>query len=190
MTIVYRTVSRAATGKGLAVLAILFLIAAVLNVGPPFGIAQLNAITGDAGVLDEMFYTPTEAYTVLKAQGEVGRTFYRRLLLTTELLFPLIYRTFNAVLIAYLFSRWLAPGSRWRYLSLLPLVGMIADYCENTLVLLMLGAYPETLNGVAAVASTATMIKWGSNYVDYTLIVVGLVGWVVHALIKRRGQER
>ena len=91
----------------------LFVIATVLNVGKPFGIAQLNEITGDAGVLDEMFYSPDEGYSVLEAQEAEGRAFYRRLLLSTELVFPLIYRSFNAVLIAYLFTRWLPPASPW-----------------------------------------------------------------------------
>ena len=187
MTTLYGAVSRVARPKWLGILAALFMIATVLNVEKPFGIAQLNEITGDAGVLDEMFYSPDEGYAVLEAQEAEGRAFYRRLLLSTELIFPLIYRSFNAVVIAYLFSRWLPPASPWRYVSLLPLVGMVADYLENGLVLLMLGAYPEQLNGVATIAGTTTMIKWGSNYVDYTLMVVGLVGVVIQAVAKRRG---
>ena len=190
MTTLSRTMSRIARPKWLGILAAAFLIAAVLNVGKPFGIAQLNEITGDAGVLDEMFYSPDEGYAVLEAQKAEGRAFYRRLLLSRELIFPLIYRSFNAVLIAYLFGRWLPSASRWRYLSLLPLVGMVADYCENGLVLHMLGAYPERLDGVAAVASTATMIKGASNYLDYALMVVGLVGVVVQAVANRRRGER
>ena len=63
---------------------------------------------------------------------------------------------------------------------------MVADYLENGLVLRMLGAYPERLNTVATVAGTATMVKWGSNDVDYTLMAVGLVGDVIHAIAKRR----
>ena len=186
MTTLHHTISRFATGKALALLAALFLVTAVLNVGPPFGIAQLNEITDEAGVLDEMVYSADKAYAVLKAQGEAGRSFYRRLLLTTELVFPLAYRGFSAVLITYLFSRWLPPQSPWRFLSLLPLVGMLADYLENTLVLSLLFAYPQRLNTVAAVAGAATRVKWASNYVDYTLIVVGLIGLVVHAVTKKR----
>jgi len=188
MTTLYGSVSHIAKPKWLGILAALFVIATVLNVGKPFGIAQLNEIAGDAGVLDEMFYSPDEGYAVLEAQEAEGRAFYRRLLLSTELIFPLIYRSFNAVLIAYLFTRWLPPASPWRYVSLLPLVGMVADYFENGLVLLMLGSYPEQLNTVATMASAATMIKWGSNYVDYTLMVVGLVGVVIQAIAKRRAR--
>jgi len=84
--------------------------------------------------------------------------------------------------------RWLPPASPWRYVSLLPLVGMVADYFENGLVLLMLGPYPEQLNTVTTMASAATMIKWGSNYVDYTLMVVGLVGVATQAIAKRRAR--
>lgn len=188
MTMLYGTVSRVAKPKWLGILAALFVVATVLNVGKPYGIAKLNEITGDAGVLDEMFYSPEEGYAVLEAQDAEGRAFYRRLLLSTELIFPVIYRFFNAVLIAYLFSRWLPTASPWRYVSLLPLVGMVADYLENGLVLRMLGAYPEQLNTVATMAGTATMIKWGSNYADYTLMVVGLVGVVIQAIAKRRAQ--
>ena len=164
------------------------MIATVLNVGKPFGIAQLNEITGDAGVLDEMCYSADEGYAVLEAQETDGRAFYRRLLLSTELVFTLMYRSFNAVLIAYLVGRWLPPASPWRYVCVLPLVGMVGDYLENGLVLVMLGAFPEQLNGVATMASTATVIKWGSNYVDYALMVVGLVGAVIQAIAKRRGR--
>ena len=182
----YWTVSRRATPRWLGIIAAAFLIAAVLNVGKPFGIAQLNAITDDAGVLDEMSYSADEGYAVLKAQGERGRAFYKRLLLTTELVFPLVYRGFSAVLIVYLFSRWWSPASRWRLLALLPFAGMLADYAENTLVLAMLFAYPKKLDGVASMASAATRVKWASNYVDWSLIVVGLIGVLVHAIIKRR----
>jgi hypothetical protein len=183
---IYQKLSRFATGKALIFLAAAFLVAAVLNVGPPFGIAQLNEITDDAGVLDEMSYSADKAYAVLKAQGEHGRAFYKRLLLTTELVFPLVYRGFSAVLITYLFGRWLAPTSPWRFLSLLPFVGMLADYGENTLVLMMLFAYPQRLDAVATIASAFTRVKWASNYVDWALIVVSLIGLVVYAVTKRR----
>ena len=106
-----------------------------------------------------------------------------RLLLTTELVFPLVYRGFSAVLITYLFSRWLAPTSPWRFVSLLPLVGMLADYCENTLVLTILFAYPRRLDGVATAANAITRLKWASNYVDWTLIAVGLIALLAHTVI-------
>jgi hypothetical protein len=64
---------------------------------------------------------------------------------------------------------------------------MIADYSENALVLTMLFNYPERLPGIASAAGVLTTIKWFSNYVDYFLIAVGLLG-VVWRYISRKRQ--
>ena len=155
--------------------------------GKPFGIAQLEEITNGVGALDvEIFSTAEHVYDVLDKQGEAGREFYKRLLLGPELIFPLVYRLFNVVLISFLFSRWLAPESKWNMLCLAPLIGMIADYCENALVLTMLFNYPERLYGIASVASVLTTIKWLSNYTDYLLIAVGLFGLVLKYISRKR----
>lgn len=175
-----------AQGKWVVVLGILFVIATILNVGKPWGIAQLEAITHHAGTLDQTSYDADKAYEILTQQGEAGRRFYTRLLLTTELVFPAIYRTFNVLFIAFLWGRWLRPESRWRRLALLPFLGMAADYLENGLTLILLVAYPGRLDVVATVGSVVSSFKWVSNYVDYTLMLVGLLGLVIHRFSGRR----
>jgi hypothetical protein len=165
------------------------MIAGYLNVGRPFGIAQLEEITDGVGTLDEMFYNAESAYSVIDRQGQAGREFYRRLLLTTELVFPLVYRAFNVIFISFILGRWLSPESKWNKLCLLPLVGMVADYCENTLVLTILFNYPERLYGVAAAASIVTAIKWLSNVTDWLLIIVGLLGLVRKSTLRQQAQS-
>jgi len=188
LDILYRTVKRFSGAKWVILFGILFMIAMYLNVGKPLGIAQLEEITHGVGALDvEMFATAEDIYDVLDRQGEAGRAFYKRLLLTTEVVFPLVYRIFNVLFIAFLFGRWLSPESRWNKLCLLPLIGMIADYCENALVLTMLFNYPERLSGIASVVGVLTTIKWFSNYTDWFLYAVGLFG-VVWKYISRRRQ--
>lgn len=182
----YARIQKLATPKWVGIFAVLFVIATALNVGKPFGIAQLNEMTGDAGVLDEMSYSSEEAHAVLTAQGEAGRAFYRQLLLSTELFFPAIYRTFNVLFITFLLGRWFSQENRWRYVCLLPWVGMMADYVENMLVVRMLGVYPKQTPIVATIASAVTKLKWGSNYLDWTLMVIGLAGVLVWTITKRR----
>jgi hypothetical protein len=182
----YRAVKRISSGKWVAIFFILFMIIAYLNIGKPFGIEQLEEITGGVGALDEMFYTPESAYEVLDKQGEAGRQFYQQLLLTTEIIFPFIYRMFNAVFIAFLFSRFLPPKSKLNYLCLAPIIGMIADYIENSLILTMLFNYPERLYAIANTASVITIIKWVSNYADWTLITLGIIGAVLAYILKKR----
>jgi hypothetical protein len=185
----YRTVKRFSGGKWVVIFFILFMVAGYLTTGKPFGMAQLEEITNGVGALDvEMFSTAEHVYDVLDKQGEAGRAFYKRLLLTVEIVFPLVYRLFNVVFISFLFSRWLGPDSKWNKLCLLPLIGMIADYSENALVLTMLFNYPERLSGIASVVGVLTTIKWFSNYVDYFLMAVGLLG-VVWRYISRKRQS-
>jgi hypothetical protein len=183
----YRVVERISSGKWVILFAVLFMIAGSLVTRKPFGIARLEEITGGVGALDvEMFASAEQIYDVLDRQGEAGREFYKRLLLTVELVFPLVYRLFNVVFIAFTFSRWLGPDSKWNKLSLAPLIGMIADYLENALVLTMLFSYPEKLYSVASIVGIVTTIKWFSNYLDYALMAIGLLGWLVTLTRRRR----
>jgi hypothetical protein len=161
------------------------MIIAYLNIGKPFGIEQLEEITGGVGALDEMLYTPESAYEILDKQGEAGREFYKQLLLTTELIFPFIYRMFNVVFIAFLFSKFLPPKNKLNYLCLAPIIGMISDYIENSLILTMLFNYPERLYAIANTASVITIIKWVSNYTDWTLITAGIIGTVLAYILKK-----
>jgi uncharacterized membrane protein HdeD (DUF308 family) len=184
---IYRTAKRFSGGRWVILFGVLFIAAMLINVGKPFGIAQLEEITDGVGALDvEMFATAEHIYDILDKQGEAGRAFYRRLLLTTEVVFPLVYRIFNVLFLAFLFGRWIAPDSRWNKLCLLPLVGMIADYIENALVLTMLFSYPQRLYGMASVVGVVTTIKWLSNYTDWCLMAVGLLGLVLAYMLRRR----
>lgn len=185
----YRMVKKMSGVKWVVTFGVLFMIAGYLNVGRPFGIAQLEVIANGVGTLDEMFYNAESAYRVMDQQGEAGREFYGRLLLTTELVFPLVYRAFNVILISFIFGRWLSPESKLNKLCLLPLVGMIADYGENMLVLTMLFNYPERLYGIAAAASIVTAIKWLSNLTDWLLIIVGLLGLVRRSMLRQQPQS-
>jgi hypothetical protein len=184
----YGAVRRISGGRWVILFAILFMIAGSLVTRKPFGIAQLEEITNGVGALDvEMFATAEQIYHVLDRQGEAGREFYKRLLLTVELVFPLVYRLFNVVFISFTFGRWLGPDSKWNKLSLAPLIGMIVDYVENALVLTMLFTYPQRLAVVASIVGIVTTVKWFSNYLDYALMGIGLLGWLV-TLIRRRRQ--
>jgi hypothetical protein len=185
----YRIVKKMSGFKWVVIFGVLFMVAGYLNVGRPFGITQLEEITNGVGTLDEMFYNAESAYRVMDQQGEAGREFYRRLLLTTELVFPLVYRAFNVVFLSFIFGRWLLPESKFNQLCLLPLVGMVADYCENVLVLTMLFNYPERLYGVVAAASIVTAIKWLSNLTDWLLIIVGLFGLARKSLLRQQPQS-
>lgn len=108
------------------------------------------------------------------------------MLLSTEIVFPIVYRLFNVIFLAFIFSKWLKPENRLNMLCLVPLIGCVLDYCENSLVLTMLFDYPEKLYGIASAASMITKMKWFSNYTDWTLMIVALFGLLFTYILGKR----
>jgi hypothetical protein len=127
----------------------------VLINGRPFGVAQLNDITGGTGILDLMvLYTPDQAYALFSAMGEAGRAFDLTRIMPLDLIFPFAYTLFDAVAITWLLHKWLPAGSRWHRLNVVPLVAGIADYCENFGIITMLLAWPAPLADIAYSSSS------------------------------------
>lgn len=173
----------------LVVWGIVFLGIAYLNVGKPFGLGQLKEITGGIESLDTVSHSPEKTYQTLEDMGEEGRRFYKQVLLTTELAFPLIYRLFNVVFITFFLARWLPRDSRLRWLCLAPLIGMICDYCENFMVISMINNYPVQALGLAKTVRIFTRIKWFSNYFDYFLMNAAWVGLLISHIAKKRKKK-
>ncbi len=174
----------------LASFAAFAVLAALIN-GRPFGLAQLEAITGGAGILDMVFtYTPEQAYTMLAALGDAGRAFYLTRIVPLDLVFPLVYTLIYAVTITWLLSRWLPAGSPWMRLNVVPLVAGAADYCENAGVIAMLLSYPAELYGVAAFTAVMSPVKYAFITLSVLIILGAFAGWGASILRDRRGQTR
>ena len=112
-------------------------------------------------------YTATDAVNLLTYYGEHGRQLYRRLQLSVDLVFPLIYSSMLAVAIAGGFGafRWLRP------LALLPFVAALFDYGENANVVRMIDRYPN-VEGIVNVASFCTRTKCVLLLVCFVLAVI------------------
>ena len=68
-----RVIRRTATTKAVLASLVLWLVALTLINGKPFGIAQLQEITGGPTILDMTFTTsPDQVYAVLSALGDAG----------------------------------------------------------------------------------------------------------------------
>lgn len=182
----YKMVEKMTSWKIVLLFGLLFLVAGAVNTGKPYGQAQLEEITRGEGILDMKLYDADMVYRVFDAQGEEGRQFYKGLLLSIELVFPIVYRTFIALLISLILSRLFSVGSRFRYLCLLPFVGMLADYLENILIVIMLSNYPQRLVEIAGIAGWITFIKLTSLFVDYAIIIVGIIGLVYFGITGKK----
>ncbi len=174
---ILQKVNSLATWKSVIFFGVIFVVAITIFMGKPFGVWQLGSITNGVGILDlQNFYTSDQAYHVLEQQGEIGRQFYVRLLTNVDSFFPLVTALFAMFLITFLFKQWLSTDSKWRYLSLVPVVAAIFDYMENICILKMIARYPDKLTGFASLAGIMTGAKTLLLLVVIVTILVALVG--------------
>ena len=130
-------------------------------------------------------YTPEEAYHLISSYGEQGRQYYAVIEVTLDLVYPFVTALMFGLMILYTFNRAFPGKNRVQKLALAPFAVMLADYVENACVLIMLRSYPRESSVVAQIANLFTMTKFVLSPLQL-LFVVGLIGWLIQAIRKRR----
>jgi len=185
-----RAICRAANGKAVLVSLFLFMAAAAVISGRPFGLARLQEITGGPTIPDMTFTTgPDSVYAVLDALGDAGRLFDLTHIVPLDLVFPFTYGLFLALGISWGLSRLLPEDSPWLLLNLVPVLAAAADYCENAGVITLLLAYPERLDPVAWLVSAMYVIKFAFSAVSYLTLFAALAGCTAIFLLRRNGRS-
>lgn len=175
-----------ATGKAVLACLGLWLIAAALINGKPFGLARLHEITGGATILDMTFTTgPESVYAVLSALGDAGRAFDLTHIVPLDLVFPFTYGLFLALGISWALSRLLPEKSPWFLLNLAPVLAAAADYCENAGVITLLLTYPARLDPVAWFVSIMYAVKFLFSAISFITLFTALAGCAIMILAHR-----
>jgi hypothetical protein len=184
MTALLDRLERHATRRNVLLLLAMFL---VINAGLlPLAGERLEAYSGGVGPLDlRPAYTADEAYTSLAAYGDEGRRFYLLLLLTVDLIYPVVYSLFFSLTIVYCLRQVLAADHTLQRAALLPWVSLLADFVENAGLAWLLLNYPNRLDGVAVLTSTVTTIKWIFTITFMAATAAGLAGLVLRRLRSR-----
>jgi hypothetical protein len=163
---------------------LLFIISSTLINGKPFGLAQLQEITGGVSIPDmEMFgYSPQHAYDILTAQGEAGRAFYLHKIIPQDFLFPLLYALFYATALTYLAQRLFPADHPLQNIGLFGLCAGLADWAENLCLLGLLLNFPQRLDALARAASIFTVAKTFLVMLNMIMVLSGL-GWILVKMI-------
>ena len=114
---------------------------------------------GDIKPLDLHFsYSPDQAYEYLAALGAKGRDAYTRMLLTSDLAFPVVYSLALSVALMLVLRKPLPPANM--YLCLFPYMIVIADWFENLSLVMVARKFPERADATVSYASSFTSLKW------------------------------
>ena len=129
-------------------------------------------------ILDLQFnYTPERARAILSEYNEAGRDFAAKFSLIGDTLYPIVYTFLFLIMASWLFKSLAAYGFRIRYVHLLPLLVMIADYCENAGIITMLKAYPGFSDTLVIITSFFTSLKW--SLLVLLAFILGAAIWLL-----------
>lgn len=139
--------------------------------------------TGDIRLLDLHFsYSPEQVHEHLIVLGMEGRAAYKCMALTSDLAFPIVYSFTFSVAIMLVLRELLSPASRLRYLSLLPFLIVIIDWCENLSLAWVTDIFPERANEIVNFASYCTSMKWSLVALMVLLLFVTVAIWAVNGI--------
>jgi hypothetical protein len=142
-----------------------------------------DADTGDAGSPDtSLYYTADQLYQMAEGYGEEGRKAYIRARFTFDLIWPVVYTVFLATAMSWVNRRAFAVDSLWQRVNIVPVLGALSDYLENTATSVVMARYPSPTVVVDTLAGFITVVKWvfvnGSFVLLLLGVVVGAVKWV------------
>lgn len=137
--------------------------------------AKIEAASGGVGPIDlQLFYTPEKVYSMVAAYGEAGRASYRTFELTGDIIYPIVYTLFFALLVTWLFQRGFSRDNRMQSLNVVPLGAWLFDLLENLGIVSMLSIYPSTPAVLAWITAIFTLVKWLFAGATIILILIGL----------------
>lgn len=159
----------------------LFLLLTLVSLLFPLVLFPLYGI-GDHGFLDlYLFYGPEQVRDYLSALGPAGRAAYISMLLSADLLYPVVYSLALSVALTLLWRERSSIENPRRYWTLLPFAIVLFDWCENLSIAWIARAYPDQTEAMVRVASACTSMKW--SLVAFTLLLI--VSLLTRALLRR-----
>ncbi|WP_045235210.1 hypothetical protein [Deinococcus pimensis] len=124
----------------------------------PFSLSALGKVVPGAVPLDVRFhYPPAEVDTLLTTLGVEGRRAYERILVA-DTLYPVLFALVQ-VLALRLSARALRWSGVWRALVWVPVVPLLLDLLENTLLWQALLSFPTRTSGGSVLLSGVTTAK-------------------------------
>ena len=142
----------------------------------PHGLARIQELSGrKVEVLDLQFsYSPERARSIISEYTEESRAFTARFNAIYDGLYPVAYTFLILIMMSWLSRSLAAYGVRTGYLHLLPFIVMIADYSENTCIVMMMRKYPDFSDGLVRISSCFTAAKWSLLGLEAVMVLGGL----------------
>jgi len=118
----------------------------------------------------DMMYTGEELYEIAESYGEDGRETYVYLRWTFDLIWPLVYTFF---LLSFIII--LGKDIKYKFIKplyMMPIISMVMDYLENTLVTVVMVGFPKQMLILGSIASVVSLLKWVTLSLAFVCVFV------------------
>jgi len=169
---IINTVKKYATGKIVLIFLVLTIIGTTIL---GYSNYLFSTITDFSSTLDLTFFYNFEFannFFSQISQEEVVHYLYK--FTTLDIIYPLIYTIFFALLVSYILKKKNNKNAKLEYLILLPFISMIFDYLENILTIILINNLHEINQGLVYLLTISSSIKWGGAFVGM-IILIGLL---------------
>jgi hypothetical protein len=109
-----------------------------------------------------------------------GRRDYTRMLLTSDLAFPVVYSMALSIAIVLVLRKLLPLASV--YLCLFPFTIVIADWFENLSLVMVTREFPEQADVIASYASSFTSLKWSLIVLTVFILLTSVAFWIARCI--------
>lgn len=136
--------------------------------------ATINQLAGrPVGVIDLTFgFDPARTLRMVADYGPAARAYYAQTECTVDVAYPLVYSLLFAVILTLLFRN--RPYKPVRWVTLLPVAGLLFDYLENAAIVGLLSGYPAQLPALAVLCEVAKLLKWLSFGLVVSFVLYGV----------------
>jgi hypothetical protein len=125
-------------------------------------------------------YSPLEARDFLGSIDEAGIAFYRNIQLPLDIAYPAVMCLF--MIVTFIIALKPLPGGERGNshalsrlagaMSLVPVIGMVGDYCENACILLMLSDPSGASGELIRLANACTLVKSSSTAISWSMAII------------------
>ena len=142
-------------------------------------------VTGSSSSPDtSLLYSSDDLFDIAEAYGQVGRNAYIVLRLTFDVIWPIVYFMFLASLTGFLIQK-LKVKEKYKFLILLPLLGLLFDYLENIASVVVMYNYPTEMLFFANAAPVMTLLKWIFIGLGFICVILLLFMLLIKKVYKR-----
>jgi len=136
---------------------------------------KINALSGKTiGPIDlTMGFAPQKTLQMVAEYSDEARAYYTTVETTLDIVYPIVYTLLLGIILSLLYRN--KPYKPFGCVNLLPFISLVADYLENTTIVMMLNSYPKQSIVVATLCEIFKLVKWLSFAATILLIIYGLI---------------